>query len=520
MLMMKKKIALSALVLLPSVAGFAPTTRKHITRQRGPATVDDSVTVPFSWLPSSQITGTTTSLQSWFFSPKEEGGRKGGDVSAAAANEVCTVQILMSDTGGGHRASANALRDAFDVLYPGRIKCDIVDIYTDYGPFFPYNAYVPLYKFMAKYPITWDIFYHFGCTPFGLWLNEFLLDTFCFKPFLKCLARPSCGTNHRADMVVSVHPLTQDIPLKILSFLDSGTKDMKGRQTPFCTVVTDLGSAHPTWFNPGVDKCFVPSDALYQAAKDRQLSDDQIVQYGLPIRRGFWASNQESSNSKNNKKNKQQASSSSSPRDLKKQLGLDETLPTVLIVGGGDGMGGIVEISKALGEKLGAMDDTQPQSQMVVVCGKNEQAKAQLQGVNWGKGVRVNVQGFVDNMDEWMRASDTLVTKAGPGTIAEASICGLPCMLFSYLPGQEAGNIPFVENSGFGKYSGDSVVIADTVTSWLSSPSLLQEMRDNALAAARPDATLDIARDLAQIVFAHKEASTASAVPVQVRVRN
>lgn len=45
-------------------------------------------------------------------------------------DEICTIQILMSDTGGGHRASANALRDAFDVLHPGKIQCDIVDIFT------------------------------------------------------------------------------------------------------------------------------------------------------------------------------------------------------------------------------------------------------------------------------------------------------------------------------------------------------------------------------------------------------
>lgn len=61
-----------------------------------------------------------------------------------------TIQILMSDTGGGHRASANALRDAFDSLYPGKIQCDIVDIFTDYGPMWPFNDYVGLYKFMAE----------------------------------------------------------------------------------------------------------------------------------------------------------------------------------------------------------------------------------------------------------------------------------------------------------------------------------------------------------------------------------
>lgn len=75
---------------------------------------------------------------------------------SASADEACTVQILMSDTGGGHRASANALRDAFRVLhesdpaaFPVPISCDIVDIYTDYGGMFPYNQYVALYKIMA-----------------------------------------------------------------------------------------------------------------------------------------------------------------------------------------------------------------------------------------------------------------------------------------------------------------------------------------------------------------------------------
>ena len=188
------------------------------------------------------VSSTTTSL--W---------AKKTQVLDPPVDEVATIQLLMSDTGGGHRASANALRDAFDVLYPGRIQCDIVDIYTDYGPFWPYNDYVNLYKFAAKYPITWDIFYHFGCTEFGLWLNELCLDIFCFEPFKRCMARPSGETDKRADMVVSVHPLCQDIPLKILADLDTNgkTRNPSERTTPFCTVVTDLGSAHPTWFNPG-----------------------------------------------------------------------------------------------------------------------------------------------------------------------------------------------------------------------------------------------------------------------------
>ena len=202
--------------------------------------------------------------------------------AASSADDVCTVQILMSDTGGGHRASANALRDAFDVLYPGKFECDIVDIYTDYGPFWPFNGYVEGYKLMAKYSFLWDGFYQFGETDLGLWINDLLLSTFCFEPFKKCLNRPSGTTKQRADMVVSVHPLCQDLPLKILSDLDSNGKsrDPSSHTTPFVTVskgklvcskkttyltisllsplalpisfqvVTDLGGAHKTWFNP------------------------------------------------------------------------------------------------------------------------------------------------------------------------------------------------------------------------------------------------------------------------------
>jgi 1,2-diacylglycerol 3-beta-galactosyltransferase len=108
-----------------------------------------------------------------------------------------------------------------------------------------------VYKIFAKYSFLWESFYNFGETEFGLWLNEFLLDVFCFEPFKECLNRPSGSTNKRADMVVSVHPLCQDTPLKILANLDSDgrTCDLSARETPFVTVVTDLGGAHKTWFN-------------------------------------------------------------------------------------------------------------------------------------------------------------------------------------------------------------------------------------------------------------------------------
>mmetsp|Transcript_29662 Transcript_29662/g.87982 ORF Transcript_29662/g.87982 Transcript_29662/m.87982 type:complete len:126 (-) Transcript_29662:340-717(-) len=77
-------------------------------------------------------------------------------------------------------------------------------------------------------------------------------------------------------------------------------------------------------------------------------------------------------------------------------------------------------------------------------------------------------------------------------------------------PGQEAGNVPYVEEAGFGSYSGDPTKIANTVSTWLETPEMLSEMKGKALDAARPSATLDIARDIAEMLFEKKREDAAA----------
>ena len=55
-------------------------------------------------------------------------------------------------------------------------------------------------------------------------------------------------------------------------------------------------------------------------------------------------------------------------------------------------------------------------------------------------------------MNEHMNNATMIVTKAGPGSIAEAAVCGLPAIMYSFLPGQEEGNLKFVEDGGWGVY--------------------------------------------------------------------
>lgn len=97
---------------------------------------------------------------------------------------------------------------------------------------------------------------------------------------------------------------------------------------------------------------------------------------------------------------------------LRRELGV-QNARTALVVGGGDGIGNLKEITESMVAALSA--DPSLKSQIVVVCGKNEEMKRSLEGVAWPANVNVVVKGFVNNMDAWMGASDCIVTKAGPG---------------------------------------------------------------------------------------------------------
>ncbi|KAJ1478778.1 hypothetical protein T484DRAFT_1596633, partial [Baffinella frigidus] len=297
------------------------------------------------------------------------------------------------------QASAKAIQMALDELYPGQFLCEICDIYTDYGKG-PFTTMVPFYQWAAKNPWAWRLVYFSGQVNHNGW-----------KAYIESFA---------PDIVVSVHPLCQEVPLRILKNMGGGA-----RKIPFVTVVTDLGGAHNLWFNKDVDK------------------PDQIKKHGLPVRSGFWDA---ASKKKNGSKN------------VKAKLGLKD-VRTVLVAGGGDGVGGLQGVAVAVGDNLGKLEGP---TQMVVICGKNEKVAKALRNRKWKGDVNVVVNGFVSNMDEWMIASDCLVTKAHPPPLNRV-VNRLPTMLSGFLPGQEAGNVPYVIDAGFGDFSKEPKKIGETV---------------------------------------------------------
>jgi 1,2-diacylglycerol 3-beta-galactosyltransferase len=334
------------------------------------------------------------------------------------------VLFLISDTGGGHRASALAVRDALEELYPGAFECVVHDIWT-HNSTWPMNTCVDGYRYLAKRPWLWRLCWQFSVFPLSRGATTLACQAVGVVDRFE-----ACFAAEQPSLVVSMHPLLQDLPLKALAKLGQGT-----RRVPFVTVVTDLGSAHPHWFDKRVDRCFVPSETLRAAAKRRGLTDAQLRMYGLPIRPSFWQS----------PKGKALSKRALAP------LGFRADLETVLVVGGGDGVGSIdtivSSVAKACAQRRAA------RVQVVVCCGRNDELRAQLAATKWPRGVHVIVHGFTSQMSDFMACADVCVTKAGPGTIVECAARGLPVVISSYLPGQEAGNVEYVTKTHqFGIY--------------------------------------------------------------------
>lgn len=96
-----------------------------------------------------------------------------------------------------------------------------------------------------------------------------------------------------------------------------------------CSHVLCLGR-----FHPDVDCCFVPSERLADLALKCGMPAGKVRLHGLPIRPGFWV---------------EQAAKP----DLQRKLGLKPGVKACLIVGGGDGVGGLKGITDSMGFKLG-----------------------------------------------------------------------------------------------------------------------------------------------------------------------
>jgi 1,2-diacylglycerol 3-beta-galactosyltransferase len=146
--------------------------------------------------------------------------------------------------------------------------------------------------------------------------------------------------------------------------------------------------------------------------------------------------------------------------------------------------------------------------QLVVVCGRNDKLRRRLYEMRLATPMLA--LGFVDYMPELMRACDLVVTKAGPGAIAEALATGLPLVITGFLPGQETSNVDYVVESRIGAFAPKEEDLLDEVRVMAEGGPTWREMSRKAEDLAHPYASSDIARECLILAARYRASAQAS----------
>lgn len=128
------------------------------------------------------------------------------------------------------------------------------------------------------------------------------------------------------------------------------------------------------------------------------------------------------------------------------QLGLLKSMPLVLVGGAGKTRNCMQEVFRQLLRS--------PKSfQVAVLCGNNNELKEELSKISAPMQHPVKILGFINNMDVWMAASNTLVYKTGGPTMAEATMKNLPIVFVDVRAGHEMINLKYLLSRGIGVYA-------------------------------------------------------------------
>jgi 1,2-diacylglycerol 3-beta-galactosyltransferase len=357
--------------------------------------------------------------------------------------------FLFTDTGAGHRAAAEAVAAALARRYPNRFRVDCFDPMADqrvlagrltalYGPI------------TRRLPFLWGAAYHATNMQPTVRLFQHSIG--------RGLRRKLRGAlEPRPALVASFHPLLNHVAVDVMPY-----------GVPRVTVITDWIDFHQAWTDLKADCIICPSQAAYDLCRHRGVPADRLVQAGLPIHPRFLDAIRRFTDR----------------ASIRRHLRLRPHAPTVLLAGGGDG-------TEPLGKYAAALARSPLDVQVLAVCGHNRALARRIRDENHAG---VHVFGFVDNMPELMLAADLLVTRAGPGIIAEGLACGCPLMLTGYLPGQESGNVREITRRGLGRYVPRPQDLVRAVSEWFSQPAVERSAdADRARAAVDPSAALTIA---------------------------
>jgi 1,2-diacylglycerol 3-beta-galactosyltransferase len=335
-------------------------------------------------------------------------------MEAASAPEVV---LFIVDAGGGHRASANALVAAAEQEgRPWRFR--VVNAQQVLSP-------LDVWRRLTGHPIeeTYNELIRAQHT-------RFLVPSLrLLQLAIRCLRRPLArrmGAELRrepAALVMSLFPNFNAV------LRDAVRKSLPG--TSFFVLLTDYADfPRHFWIEPGLDRVIVGSDRARQQARETGIPDDRITRTsGMVLNPRFYA-----------------GGGPEAGAAVRSELGIPPDAFVVMELFGGKGSAEMVPLTEGLLAQA-------PDWHVIAICGDNEPLVAELTGLAGTSGGRLHPIGFTKRVADFLSASDVLVTKPGPGSLAESFQKGVPVVVTCNartIP-QERFNAEFVRERGLGR---------------------------------------------------------------------
>jgi processive 1,2-diacylglycerol beta-glucosyltransferase len=366
------------------------------------------------------------------------------------------ILILYATAGIGHKKAALAVKAALDEIAPKDTEVTIADALDYTNAFFKWS-YLQAYLFMVnKLPTFWGIAYYLTDNYFvnllvcylrrlNNWMNSFVLVKYlqASKP----------------DVVISTHFFASEV---IGELIKNG-----GLNSRLITVVTDY-RLHSWWLAPRTDTYVVAGNDARDDLIRWKVDPSIIKVYGIPVEPAFTKGIDKAA--------------------VAQKAGFVRDLFTILVIGGGFGVGPIEDIAKAVGR-------LSKKAQLAVICGHNEELVSKIEALRPGmKNITLKVMGFVNNVHEYMGIADVLISKSGGITVSEALARELPMIVIAPIIGQETRNCGFIVKSGAAIKLSRVSQLDGTLEGLAANPEKMKRLKDAIHAIKKPMACYDVAR--------------------------
>lgn len=379
------------------------------------------------------------------------------------------VLILSANVGAGHTRAAEAIDVVLKNQHP-QIETLIVDAYRYANAIIGKVAADGYIQMVKRWPKLYGYLYEAGrkearFLAFKNWIAQIVSQN--FKPLI-------------AEFNPSVIVCTHAFPCGIASVLKKETG------IPIMGVVTDY-VVHPYWIYKNIDTFTVATMEMKGTLETYGIEKEKVKITGIPIDPRF--------------------NLPESKEELCMRHNLDPSLPIVLLMGGGLGLG-------PMEKSLRAMRKVTHPIQVLIVAGTNRnllrRLEAYVKRLNGAhsfnltnhKNLFKNVQvySYIDFVHELMKVSNLVVTKPGGLTSTEAVVSEVPLLLIKPLPGQEERNSNWLVQKRVAVLVNKEKNIPRVIDELLLNPQKIERMKQKARAIKRPNAAYQVVQEIVNML--------------------